>query len=1564
MKILQISTYDIKGGAARAAYRLHRGLRELGHDCRMAVRHKDTTDDAVLRIGPRPGRREDDRAFFLDVVIQGEYIDSHRTEISNTMFSLPYPGYDLSRLSVVREADVVNLHWVARYQSPLTLRRLFDLGKPVIWTLHDQWPFTGGCHYAAGCDKYQGDCHGCPQLSDDPFGLPEAVLKDKASFFKDAGLTIVTPSRWMGTCARDSRLFGDLRVEVIANSLEIDIFTPIPKKEAKARLGISSEAFTLLFGAEYGTEKRKGFLELRTAIASCLEDPAFRDLVRRDKIKMICFGIPGENLSSIGIPVMSLGYLKSDEEVSLAYSAADIFVQASLEDNLPNTLLESMSCGTPVVAFDVGGMPDVVENGATGRLVPFGDTLAMGHGLRALLLDADRRETMGKECRRRMEKGYSLGVQARNYLQLYNELVEARQWHRNRVATGSGQDAAEKDPSAVASGSLSAPLEPGVGIHFNAVYADIVSKASREFAPYAYVKWQTAETDRDARLAVIGSQSERISGLESEVDRWLGETRRLQEAHRLVEAERNELKSYTEHLCRQIEGIEAERNELRRYMEDAYQQIETIEADRAARLDVIEAQTARITELESAIGRRFWGKRRLQALMSMEPERNKLGIYADHLRSQIEAIEADRAARLEVIESQGARISELESEVDRWLGETKRLQGNREQRRMGSTEFNSALHVVPREARECDKATKGEPTGGPARKQVENKLPGSPLAPNGRWHGSSVPVKTEGFTFLILNGDLPVFPGWGGIEFLHTTCLTQLARKVGLVSMVHTLEQASKERLLADAGVSLFLWENPNAGQPPQENSRKTPVWRRFAKMMYTLGRAWPARPYDTLFQDLQFSTMSGPVLKALNENIWDALIVVQSTCAAWMDYLPRFPIRVLVMHDVRARVYARRARIARSLAHKTNYLLQSYLYRRFERRYSSKYDLIVTVSSSDEAWVRKYYQPRNIVTIPIPVDKTYFAPMPDETVVPSRILFTGMMNHPPNVDAACFFARDVFPRVKAAIPDAEFWIVGRDPAPEVQALSTRPDVVVTGLVPDIRPYKASAWVEVVPLRFGAGMRQKILEAWSMEKCVVSTTIGAEGLNYQDGVHLLIADDPGTMAEKVIMALQDPDLVHQVGKAGKALALQQHSPSVLSRTYYDAMASLVREKRENGSVLDTVVDLRWMLPGRAGGIENLARSFIKELVRQDAFNQYTLLVPSVAKYDFDLRRNTNITVSVADGPGYYRRLLLWRGAQKFHRLFRINYWRSAEVQALQNGRDLNADVCLSLSGYIYPDMLPLRNIVLVPDLQHEYHPEFFSKHVLEERRRVFEHGITHANYLIAISDYTRQTVIERFHIDPGKIKTIYLSADAVFHRDNRIRGNKERVLSKYQLPDKGYLFFPGNTWPHKNHKGAIEALHLLHREYGHDVPLVCTGSRKEAHGDLLRFIEKSGLENAVKFLGYCPLNDLVGLYEGAVALVYPSLFEGFGIPLLEAMCCDCPIVCSNLTSLPEVAGDAALLVNPHSSEELASAIDRVLTDEDLRRKLISSGREQAARFSWSRFTREVIKVLHQSRFRN
>ena len=475
MKILQISTYDIDGGAARAAYRLHRGLQENGQDCRMLVRVKESQDETVVLVDDKGRLENPNEDFFLSAIIQPYYIHMNQTALSNTLFSLSYPGYDLSELPVVQSADIINLHWVSRYQSPMSLRSLFSLGKPVVWTLHDQWAFTGGCHYSAGCEKYQSDCVECPQLEDDPFNLPAAILKDKWEIFKDTNLTIVAPSRWMASCAGKSKLFKGQQIEVIPNSLETNIYTPLPKSVAKEKIGISPEAITLLFGAVDGSEKRKGFFELIDAIKFCLNEDVFQKLLHDDKIKLICFGMPSDELESIGIPFVALGHLGSDEKIRTAYSAADIFLLPSLEDNLPNTVLESMSCGTPVIAFDVGGLPDMVTNGVLGQLVPLSDARKMGEAIVNLIQKPDLRESMAKEGRERVEQEYSLDVQAGRYSELYKKLHLRNEAPFQPASAEPAVATAWRD--VLEEESLSASITTAIGPSFRAIYDSVLMKA-------------------------------------------------------------------------------------------------------------------------------------------------------------------------------------------------------------------------------------------------------------------------------------------------------------------------------------------------------------------------------------------------------------------------------------------------------------------------------------------------------------------------------------------------------------------------------------------------------------------------------------------------------------------------------------------------------------------------------------------------------------------------------------------------------------------------------------------------------------------------------------------------------------------------------------------------------------------------------------------------------------------------------------------------------------------------------------------------------------------------------
>jgi len=586
MKILQISTYDIRGGAARAAYRLHRGLHEIGQDCRMLVRYKESQNDTVVLVDAKEGSEKPNEVLFLSNIIQPYYINSNLTESSNTLFSLSYPGYDLSELPVVQSADIVNLHWVAQYQSLITIHKLFSLGKPVVWTLHDQRAFTGGCHYSAGCEKYQSDCFECPQLGDDPFNLPSAILKDKLEIFKNADLTIVTPSRWMASCARKSKLFKGLQIKVIPNSLETNVYTPLPKPEAKKEIGISPQAVTMLFGAIDGSEKRKGFFELVRAIKFCLNEDSIQKLLHDDKIRLICFGKPSHELNSIGIPFATLGHLDSDEKIRRAYSAADMFLLPSLEDNLPNTILESMSCGTPVVAFDVGGLPEMVTNGVTGQLVPLSDTRKMSETIIDLIQKPDLRESMGKEGRKIAEKEYSLSVQAERYSDLYEELHLGNTSTFETDPTESATDTAWGNVQKME--SLSVPVTAAMGPSFREIYDQVLMKALRSI-PVALNRLDGSydsqveqikdlHTHLASRLKKIHALTEMVHVAEE--DRASGK-REIEELKTILAQRAEDINSlHAEHAKRvaEIDSLHAEKDSLHADIDSLYAHIDSLHA--------------------------------------------------------------------------------------------------------------------------------------------------------------------------------------------------------------------------------------------------------------------------------------------------------------------------------------------------------------------------------------------------------------------------------------------------------------------------------------------------------------------------------------------------------------------------------------------------------------------------------------------------------------------------------------------------------------------------------------------------------------------------------------------------------------------------------------------------------------------------------------------------------------------------------------------------------------------------------------------------------------------------
>jgi glycosyltransferase involved in cell wall biosynthesis len=429
MRIVHIAAVDAEGGAARAAYRLHQGLLGAGVESSMLVKRKVSGCESV-HVAPAYDATE---AFFWDLM-EVYYLGLNRTEISNTYFSIGGPGVDLSQRPLVRQADVLHLHWVADFQSPSTIARLQALGKPIVWMLHDQRPFTGGCHFSAGCARYKKDCGGCPQLEEDPLGFPAMNLADQVQLLATDSICVTSPSRWLAQCARQSALFRRARIEVIPYGIDTDAFSPRPYAEAKSKLGLRPDSFQLLFGADFGSEKRKGFAELIAALKICWKDGAFRQRIREGQVGLLAFGRPHDDLKQF--PVKSLGYISGDDALSWVYSAADLFVLPSLEDNLPNTAVESMSCGTPVLAFEVGGLPDLV--GDTGRLVA-PDKEALSQAILSICAKPGECRSWRPACRERILSGFSAPLQAQHYLRLYEELLKGRRESPANVSVPAGE---------------------------------------------------------------------------------------------------------------------------------------------------------------------------------------------------------------------------------------------------------------------------------------------------------------------------------------------------------------------------------------------------------------------------------------------------------------------------------------------------------------------------------------------------------------------------------------------------------------------------------------------------------------------------------------------------------------------------------------------------------------------------------------------------------------------------------------------------------------------------------------------------------------------------------------------------------------------------------------------------------------------------------------------------------------------------------------------------------------------------------------------------------------------
>jgi hypothetical protein len=261
------------------------------------------------------------------------------------------------------------------------------------------------------------------------------MLQKKREIIQKINPIFVTPSRWLAEKVVNIPELKRLGVEVIPNGFDINSFRPVDKITARRILGLKTNGFFILFGASDIGEKRKGFDLLKQALIKCLDYPSFAEQAGKDGINLICFGQLNKiEVNNIGIPVTSLGYITEMDQIRSAYSAANIFVLPSREDNLPNTIIEAMCCGTPSIAFSVGGIPEIIENQQTGLLVTPGNINEMSKAIVNIVNTPELHKKMAMNCRKRAIEEYSIDVVVKKYADLYKKILELRPHGANLIS--------------------------------------------------------------------------------------------------------------------------------------------------------------------------------------------------------------------------------------------------------------------------------------------------------------------------------------------------------------------------------------------------------------------------------------------------------------------------------------------------------------------------------------------------------------------------------------------------------------------------------------------------------------------------------------------------------------------------------------------------------------------------------------------------------------------------------------------------------------------------------------------------------------------------------------------------------------------------------------------------------------------------------------------------------------------------------------------------------------------------------------------------------------------------
>lgn len=427
MRILHYSTDDVSGGAAKAAYRLHTALRAAGHQSQLIVQRKQSDDDDVLTLPPLQLNPWHARALRWR-----QRIPALRQELPrvNYMFNFnqkPQWDWEAFLAQDQQPADILCLHWITGLLDAAAMRRLYEHYRcPLVWVMADQEPMTGGCHYAFGCEGFTQSCGRCPQLaSTEEQDYSRQTWEEKRRQLSGLPLCFVAPTSWGVKELKRSSLFGQHRVALLPYPIDTTTFRPLSPLVARDLLQLPADKKIIFFGATYLEDRRKGMTYLRDALGQLAHTLESDSQLKREDVFLLVAGLQGRSLlPQLPFAGKYVGHLNNELTLALAYQAADVFVCPSLEDAGPMMIPEALLCGTPTVAFAMGGAPDLIKTGETGYLAALGDAVDLARGLHSLLTQPDN-TPMREAARAAAWQAHAPELVTERHLHLYQSLLAA-----------------------------------------------------------------------------------------------------------------------------------------------------------------------------------------------------------------------------------------------------------------------------------------------------------------------------------------------------------------------------------------------------------------------------------------------------------------------------------------------------------------------------------------------------------------------------------------------------------------------------------------------------------------------------------------------------------------------------------------------------------------------------------------------------------------------------------------------------------------------------------------------------------------------------------------------------------------------------------------------------------------------------------------------------------------------------------------------------------------------------------------------------------------------------------